>query len=468
MKQHQRKQPTKGIVGERAIVGKGILPAIQSNVAGIDIGSREMWVCGPTPEGDDREMKVFVTTTDGIQSCAQWLHQRQVRSVAMESTGVYWIPVLEILESSGLETLLVDTRPLSRVPGKKTDAEDCQWIQTLHSHGLLQSSYRPSEAISQVRSLVRQKAVLVREQADWVRRLHKCLDQMNVRVHHAVSDTQGTTGMAIIRSIMSGQRDARKLAALRDPRCRKSEEEIAAHLRGNWSENHLFNLEHSLGMYDFIAEQITQYENEIKRRITLLTDPGRQQLQAPPLANPQKRKAMKRRGQEEKRQALFRMVGADLTTIDGIGVETAETIITEYGTDLSKFPNERKFVRHIQLAPHTPVSGGKPIKKSRRKTKGTRTAEALRHAAIAVRDSKSAMGGYYRRISRRLGASVAVFATARKLATCVYRMLRWGQEYVDIGQKADEERYQAIKLRTLTSTAAQFGYQLVKNGAVSH
>ena len=243
---------------------------------------------------------------------------------------------------------------------------------------------------------------------------------------HAVSDTQGTTGMAIIRSIVSGERDARKLAALRDPRCRKSEAEIAAHLTGNWSENHLFNLKHCLRMYDFSADQIAEYEKDIQRRMELLTPPGRQQVQAPPLANPEKRKAMKRRGQEEKRQALFRMVGADLTTIDGIGVETAEAIISEYGTDLSKFPNERQFVKHIQLAPHKPVSGGKPLKRSRRKTKGTRTAEALRHAATAVRNSNSAVGANYRRISRRLGASIAVFATARKLGTYVYRMLRWG------------------------------------------
>jgi transposase len=468
MKKRRGNQQREGTPGERMIAGKGSLPTIQPNVAGVDIGSREMYVCAPTPEGSDREIRVFATTTQGIQNCAQWLHQRHVRSVAMESTGVYWIPVLEILEGSGLETLLIDTRPLSRVPGKKTDVEDCQWIQTLHSHGLLQSSYRPSEAISQVRTLVRQKAVLVREQADWVRRMHKCLDQMNVRVHHAVSDTQGTTGAAIIRSIVSGERDARKLAALRDPHCRKNEEEIAAHLTGNWSENHLFNLKSCLKMYDFIAEQMTEYEKEIQRRMELLTPPGRQQLEAPPLANPEKRKAMKRRGQEEKRQALFRMVGADLTTIDGIGVETAEAIISEYGTDLSKFPDEKHFVKHVQLAPHKPVSGGKPLKNSRRKTKGTRTGEALRHAATAVRQSNSALGAYYRRISRRLGASIAVFATARKLAAYVYRMLRWGQEYVDLGQKADEERYQALKLRTLSSTAAQYGYRIVKNEALSH
>ena len=438
------------------------LPAIQQNVAGIDIGSREMYVCGPVREDGNREIQVFATTTEGIQACAQWLQQRRVQSVAMESTGVYWIPVLEILESRGLETLLVDTRPLSRVPGRKTDVEDCQWIQTLHSHGLLQGSHRPSEAISQLRSLVRQKAVLVAEQADWVRRMHKCLDQMNVRVHHAVSDTQGTTGMAIIRAIVSGERDAHKLAELRDARCHKSKEQIAAFLTGHWRSDHLFNLRQSLQMYDSIAERIAAYEQEIQLRMQQLTPNGRQHIQAPPLPNREKRKAMKRRDQEDKRQILYRMVGADLTTIDGIGVETAEVIISEYGIELSKFPTEKEFVAHVQLAPHRPVSGGKPLKKPRPKAKGTRTAEALRKAAVALRNSRSALGARYRRIARRLGPAVAVFVTARQLGTLVYRMLRWGQQYVDIGQQAYEEQHQAAKLRALVSTAAQLGYHLVK------
>ncbi|MGA2136323.1 MAG: transposase [Bryobacteraceae bacterium] len=191
----------------------GELPAIQPHVAGIDIGSREMYVCAPQTDGT-RQIRSFATTTQEIPNCVAWLKQPQVKSVAMESTGVHWIPVLEIMESSGLQTLLVDTHPLSRVPGRKTDAEDCRWIQTLHSHGLMQSSYRPSEEISELRRIVRQKAVLVREQADRVRRMHKCLDQMNVRVHHALCDTQGVTGMATIRAIVGGQRDAKELAKL--------------------------------------------------------------------------------------------------------------------------------------------------------------------------------------------------------------------------------------------------------------
>jgi transposase len=309
--------------------------------------------------------------------------------------------------------------------------------------------------------------VLVREQADWVRRMHKCLDQVNVRVHHAVKDTQGTTGMAILRAIVEGERDPRKLAKLRDPRCRNSEEQIAAFLTGHWRADHLFNLQQSLKMYDSIGERIAAYEQEIQHRMKQLTPAGRQDTEAPPLNNPEKRKAIKRRDQEGKRQTLYRMVGADLTTIDGVGVETAEVIISEYGVDLSKFPSEEEFVSHLQLAPRRPVSGGKVLKKQRQKPKGTRTAEALRNAATAVRNSRSALGAYFRRIAIRKDRNVAVFATARKIATLVYRMLRWGQKYLDIGQAAAEQHYQAIRLRSLKTTAAQLGYNLVQREASS-
>lgn len=438
------------------------LPAIQPNVAGIDIGSREMYVCGPVRPDGSQEIRAFATTTQQIQSCGRWLQEHNVQSVAMESTGVYWIPVLEIFESSGLETLLVDTRPLSRVPGRKTDVKDCQWIQTLHSHGLLQGSYRPSEQISQLRTLVRQKAVLVREQADWVRRMHKCLDQMNVRVHHAVSDLQGTTGMAILRAIVDGERDPGKLAKLRDPGCRHSEEEITELLRGHWRGDHLFNLKQSLLTYDGLGERIAAYEQEIQQRMQALTPAQRKNTEAPPLPNRNKRKTMKRRDQEDKRQKLFRMVGVDLTTIDGVGVETAEVIISEYGMDLRKFATEHQFVSHLKLAPHRPVSGGKVLHKRRPYQKSTRTAEALRNAATTLRKSSSALGAYYRRLARRKDSSIAVFATARKLGILVYRMLRWGQAYVDIGQEAYEKLYQAIRVRRLTNTAAQLGFQLIQ------
>lgn len=443
------------------------LSVIQSDVAGIDIGSREMFVCGPADRQGRREMRVFATTTEQIQECVRWLKQQEVRSVAMESTGVYWIPVLEIMESSGLEVLLVDTRPLSRVPGRKTDAEDCQWLQTLHSHGLLRGAYRPSEQISELRTIVRQKAVLVRQQADWIRRMHQCLDQMNVRVHHAVKDTQGATGMAMLRAIVAGERDPRNLVKLRDPGCQKSAAEMVELLTGNWRSDHLFNLKQHMAMYDSAASQIAVYEEEIQRRMQEVTPAGRKDAKAPPLANMEKRKTMKRRDQEGKRQALYRAMGVDLTTIDGIGVETTEVIMSEYGTEMSKFSTEGEFVKHMGLAPHRPVSGGKVLKDKRKKQKGTRTAEALRNAASSLKHSRSALGAYYRRIARRKDSGVAVFATARKLGELVYRMLRYGQAYVDVGQAEYEKRYEQTRIRALTSTANQMGYNLVKQEAVS-
>jgi transposase len=441
--------------------GQG-LRVIRPDVAGIDIGSRSMHVAGPVRGNEQQEVRVFATTTEQIQECGHWLKQQGVTSVAMESTGVYWIPVFEILESAGLEVLLVDTRPMSRAPGRKTDVVDCQWIQTLHSCGLLRSCYQPSEQIGELRSIVRQKAVLVAQQSDWLRRMQKCLDLMNVRVHHAVSDVNGVTGQAILRAIVAGERNPVKLAELRDPACRKSKEQIAALLNGHWRSDHLKNLESGLKMVDFTVEMIAGYEREIEERLKQLTPRERMDTPAPPLPNRERMKGFKRRGENERGDALYRMVGVDLTAIDGIGVETAEIMVSEYGTDPGKFETEKQFVAHLQLAPNKAISGGKPIKKRVSRTKGGRAGQALRTAAVTVQRGKTALGAYYRRISRSKGATVAVFATARKLATLVFRLLRWGQSYVDIGQAAYEERHKASQLRSLTATASQLGYQLTK------
>lgn len=446
--------------GQPRAASKGFL-TIRPNVAGMDIGSRQMHVCGPADQNGQARLAVFDTTTVDIQACAQWLRELSVESVAMESTGVYWIPVLELLDSAGFEVLLVDTRPVSRVPGRKTDVSDCEWIQSLHSCGLLQSCYRPSDTISELRSIVRMKATLVSNQCDWQRRMQKCLDQMNVRVHHAVSDVSGTTGLAIIRAIVAGERDPMKLAELRDPRCRNSKEQIAEYLTGHWRQAHLFNLGNCLKMYDFLNAEIQRYEDEIKQRMKDLTPPGAQDKTAPALPSKERMKGMKKRGQQDKRQELFRMVGADLTTIDGVGVETAETIVSEYGIDLSKFAYEKQFIAHLQLAPRQAISGGKSLSKGKRKTTGTRAGRALRMAATGLRKSATALGAYYRRISRSKGASVAVFATARKIGTLIYRLLRWGQAYVDEGQHAYEARFQAARLRSLLATADQLGMQVL-------
>src|SRR5947199_6270152 len=343
------------------------LPVIRRYVAGIDIGSEQHWVCAPTVDGNEREIASFGATTPELIRMAEWVKARQVESVAMESTGVYWIAPHEVLEGQGLQMLLVNARQLAQVPGrdKKSDPTDCEWIQRLHSCGLLGGSFRPAESVCMLRTLVRDKANLVAERGDWVRRMQKSLDQMNVRVHRAVSDISGATGMAIIRAIAGGERDTRKLAQLRDPHCHKSEEEIAEQLTGHWREDHLFSLCQALKMYEAIEERISAYEKEILRKLGEMEQEGQAGKNAPPLKNTNKARMIKKRGQEPKRQALYRMSGADATQIDAIGVETIEVIISEYGPDLSRFPTEDEFVSHATLAPRVPRSGGKPVKKKK-------------------------------------------------------------------------------------------------------
>src|SRR6202022_2706763 len=330
---------------------------------------------------------------------AEWLKARQVESVAMESTGVFWIAPHEVLEEQGLQVLLVDTRQLARVPGRdqKTDPMDGEWIQRLHSCGLPRGSFRPEEAVCMLRTLVRDKANLVAECGDWLRRMQKSLDQMNVRVHRAVSDIDGVTGMAILRAIAEGERDARKLAKLRDTRCHKSEEEIAEQLSGHWREDHLFSLRQALKMYDAIQQRLADYDREILQRLAAMQREEFRQQPLPPVKNPQKAKNMKKLG-----EALFRMSGVDLAGINAIGVETVQVVLSEYGPDLSRFPTEKQFVSHVTLAPHKPTSAGKPEKKKKRNSASTRVAAALRMAASSLRHSETALGAYYRHIARRI------------------------------------------------------------------
>jgi transposase len=444
--------------------GNNGMPKIRPLVAGIDVGSEKHFVCAPTPDGGT-EMRVFGTTTPDLQAILEWLQAAQVESVAMESTGVYWIPLYELLDSRGLEVILTDTRQFSRIPGRKTDAADCQWIQQLHSCGLLQGCFRPQDTICHLRSLMRQKAVLVAEQADWLRRMQKSMDEMNVRVHRAVSDINGTTGMAMMRAIVAGERDPVQLAKLRDPRCQKSQATMAKELTGNWRDDHLFNLAQGLKMYDALAQQIGEYQQELQRRMEAMRCEKADQQPLQPVKNKEKAKAIKRRGQEPIRRVLHGMAGVDLTTIDGIGVETAEIIQSEYGTDLHEFASEKQFIKHLRLAPRQSITGGKPQRKGRGKKGVTRTGQALKTAATSLRRSRTALGAYYRKVAARKDTATAVFATARKLAQYAYRLLRYGQAYVDEGAAAYEKRYEAARLHRTAATADQLGYKLVPKTA---
>lgn len=434
------------------------LKAIQPNAAGIDLGSREHWVAGPPQDDGTPNVQRFGTTTPELLRLADWLKQQGVETVAMESTGVYWIPLYEILDSRGFEVVLANARQIHNVPGRKTDMIDCQWVQLLHACGLLRGSFRPSDEICRLRALIRERNTMVQQRSDWVRRMQKCLDQMNVCVHQAVSDITGVTGMAIIRAIVDGERDPYVLARLRDARCRKSEAQIAEQLTGNWRPEHLFNLRQALKMYDQLCTVIEDYDAEVLTYITTLQPADAGNTPAPPPASKSKAKNLAKRGQEPMRQALYALCGVDMTTIDGIGVDTATALVSELGMDYTAFPNEDHFVSYLRLAPNLSISAGKKVPKKFKASTCTRIATALRMAALTLRNSKTALGGFYRRISRRKGASVAVFATARKLAQLIYRLLRYGQAYVDTGAEAYEARFNQRRIKFYTKTLNAMGY----------
>jgi len=431
-------------------------------VAGIDLGSREHWVCVPSPARHGPSTQAFGTTTPELQRIADWLAGEGIESVAMESTHVYWIPLYELLDSRGIEVQLVNARQLRHVPGRKTDLSDCQWLQVLHGAGLLRGSFRPGDAITRLRAVHRQMGNLAQQRTRCVQWMQQALDQMNVQVHRAVSDLTGQTGMAIVRAIVAGERDAVRLAGLRGPRCRKSAEQFAQYLSGNWRDEHLFNLEQALELYDTLQRQIGVYEQRLEAELRALTPPERREQPAPKHPSPAKEKALGGRGERSLRDDLWRFAEVDLTRIDGISVATARTILTELGLDLAAFPSERHFVSWLRLAPRTAVSGGKPLPRKKSGGLGSnRVAAALRMAAVALQRSHSALGAAFRRIARLKGYRVAVFATARKLAQLVYRMLRWGQDYVDIGDTAYELRFRDKRVTGMQRAAESLGYKLV-------
>ncbi|MCP4605130.1 MAG: IS110 family transposase [Proteobacteria bacterium] len=458
MSKPQKKTKGKKPQKKRSVHG---LPVLRPNVAGIDIGSRVHYVAGPIREDGSINVEHFATTTPSLQSMLNWLQEQGVESVAMESTGVYWIPAFELLESNGIEVLLVNAYQTKNVTGRKTDVLDCQWIQLLHSCGLLSGSFRPDEEICRLRAIKRQWSNLIAQSTKAMQWIQKCLDQMNVHVHHAVSEVSGKTGMAIIRAIVAGERNPHKLAELRDKRCKKSVTEIADHLVGNWRSEHLFNLENALKLYDSFEEMIKVYEARILEELKTLQPPERRNSLVPAHPNPRKEKVLKLRGNQALREDLWRLTGVDLTHIDGINTEAALTVFTEVGMDLSRFPTEKHFNSWLRLAPKHGITGGKQIKSKRRAMGATRISNVLRMAALSLAKSKSSLGGYYRRLSRRKDASVAIFATARKLATLIYRMLRYGQDYVDAGEQAYEQQFHDRRLSGMKRTLQSMGYQVI-------
>jgi len=436
--------------------------ATRPAVAGIDLGSREHWVCAPAGEAGALTVRTFRTTTTQLEALAEWLLEHGVESVAMESTHVYWVPVYELLESYGLEVLLVNARHLSRVPGRKTDMRDCQWLQWLHSCGLLQGSFRPRESITRLRALQRHLGNLVSQRTRYVQWMQQALDQMNVQVHRAVADLTGETGMAVIRAIVAGERDPAQLARLRHGRCRHSEAAFVEYLTGHWRDEHLYTLASALQLYDGILAQIAETTARLQAAVRALQPDARRDTPVPPHPNPDKEKAIRQRGDQQARTALYRLAGVDLTRIDGISARAAQVILTEVGFDLSAFPTEKHFASWLRLVPRTAVSGGKLLRhKKTGGTGATRIAGVLRMAALSLQRSRTALGAAFRRTARYKGGAVAIFVIARKLAILVYRMLRYGQDYVDLGEAHYEARFRQRRLDGLRHTAQDLGYTLI-------
>lgn len=417
------------------------LEHINRYAAGIDIGSKSHFVA--VPEGtDEQPVREFSTFTADLERLAEWLISCGVTTVAMESTGVYWIPVFEIMESHGLEVKLVNARHVKNVPGRKSDVLDCQWLQQLHTYGLLHGAFRPADQVCTLRAYVRQRSTLVRSSASHIQRMQKALAQMNLQLHNVVADITGTTGMRIIKAILDGERNSDALAAMRDPRCKNSSATIARSLKGNYRPEHLFSLQQAVELYEVYQTKITDCDRQILKQLKSFDD-------SPNNMHP-----------TSVEDALIRMSGVDLTAIDGIDTTTALKILSEIGTDMSRFKSAKHFASWLGLSPGTKVSGGKVLS-SATKQVANKAAAALRMAAFTLFNSKSALGAYLRRQRARLGAPKAITATAHKLARLVYAMLTHGTTYVDAGQEYYEERHRSRVIQNLKRRAQELGFELV-------
>ena len=433
------------------------LSQLNLNAAGIDVGASSHFVAVPA-DRTEQPVQEFEAFTADLYRLADWLAECGVKTVAMESTGVYWIPLFGVLEERGFEVMLVDPRRIKNVPGRKTDVLDCQWLQQLHTYGLLSGAFRPEDEIRRLRSYLRQRAMLVEHAARHVQHMQKALTQMNVKLQHVIRDITGKTGMDIIEAIVQGERSPRRLARLRDPRTKSDERTIARSLQGHWRKEHLFELTQALELYRTYQAKIkiAECDQEIEAQLERFEDRSDGE---PPAPNG-KRRNQKNAPRFEVQGQLYRMTGVDLTRIDGVEAYTALKVISEVGTDMTRWPNAKHFASWLGLSPNNRITGGKVIS-SKTKASANRAAAALRLAANALHRSDSALGAFLRRKKAHLGAPKAITATAHKLARIIYSMLRYGHRYVDAGAEYYEHHYRQRALHTARRRAAQLGYQLV-------
>jgi transposase len=436
-----------------------MLQTIKANAAGIDIGATEIYIAVPR-DRDPQSVRHFDTFTADLHAAAKWLKACGIDSIAMESTGVYWIPVFQILESYGFEVVLVNARHVKNVPGRKTDVQDCQWLQYLHSVGLLRGSYRPPQEVCAVRALLRHRDGLVKTAASHIQHMQKSLTQMNLQIHHVISDITGVTGLAIIDAILSGERDPQKLAAFKNGRIKASEDTIAKSLEGHYLPEHVFTLKQSLQVYRHYQQMIAECDHEIESHLNKIDSHIDIGQNPPPPATSSSRMGKGNEPNFDLRTQMYRIIGTDLTQIEGISAVTAHVFFAEVGCDVSKFPTVGNFTSWLNLCPANKITGGKVISSHTLPGKN-RLAKALQLSAMSLWRSQSYLGNYYRRKRARDGAPSAITDTAHKLARIIYHLVKTGKQFDESVFNAQEEAHQKRALENLENRAKSMGFQLV-------
>lgn len=434
------------------------LERLHPNAAGIDGGSAAHFVAVP-PDRDATPIQSFPTFTGDLYRLADWLTACRITHVAMEATGVYWIPIFEILDARGFQVILVNARHVKNLPGRKSDVSDCEWLRDLHILGWLRGSFRPTDGIVALRGYLRHRATLIECAGALVQRMQKALIQMNVQLPLVVSDITGVTGLRILRDIVAGQRDPSQLAQHRDYRCRASEADIVAALTGNYRGEHVFVLQQNLELFDVYQQQLAASDAAIEAHLARLTAAATPPATTLPVAR-RRQKPRENEPRFDLRPPLHQLTGADLSQIDGIGPYNALRLLSEIGTDMSRWPTEKHFTSWLTLAPHNKVSGGRLLS-SRTQPSANRAAAIFRLAAMNLGRTQTALGAFYRRVAFRIGKAKAVTATARKLAVLVYRTLKDHLVYVDPGADAYDAQDRTRVVRRLRRRAENLGFALV-------
>lgn len=438
---------------------------INPNAAGIDIGSREHYVCVPRDRAEN-PVRSFGTFTCDLEAMADWLQACGVTSVAMEATGVYWIPAFQTLERRGFKVLLVNARQTKNVAGRKSDVQDCQWIQRLHTYGLLRASFRPGDAYCVLRTYLRYRDELICSRSTQCQHMQKALQQMNVQLHHVLSDVTGVSGLAIIQAILQGERDPVALAALADRRVQASQTTLQKALVGDYRAEHLFELQTACELYHTYEEKIRACDERIVTETAGLPDQVDPNIKPLPDRKAGRPAAKDKMAGQDMREWVYKKLGVDLTVIEGVGVTTALVVLTEVGPDLCRFRSEKHFASWLGLCPDNRISGGKVLSSQTRRVTN-RVADALRIGATSLEHSQSALGAFHRRMKARLGAAEGVTATAHKLARLIYRLIKHGEAYVRQGVADYEKKYQEKKLHALKKTATALGFELIEKQGVA-